>query len=749
MSGSDGSTTWMDRATMRGLALGFVLNFLLSSLAWVDLFDYYDVRVAASTMAAQTLAASWFILQVTRRRFRLTDFQAVLVVHIAVLTVLLVAHERSPAPPGANLTLTQGWSVAIVCGCILLLPPLRAGVAVLVVTALSGAIRSAFVPVPVAVTEAVIPIVGALITAWAGASATRRFARAEAAHQLALQAGVAADEAQARSDARAWWDRVLHDKVLGALVLTSRATSSSMLQNARLLAADALDVIETVEAIDEFTRGERPDLALDGSKPPATPAAVGSLDDRLGQLAASHGLTGDVSIRGRGTPPEVQEAVLAAADQALRNVALHSGVTSVRIRGHQLPARLSIDIRDRGRGFEVHEVEARRAGLSQSIPGHMALVGGTSRVRSTPGRGTRVTLAWRPTWDGESGAPISARQLRRWWWVTAAYAGLHALGGWLTPGPMMHGVLGWAGLTIWLVALVMLHSNVSTERLTQWLAAVLLGNFLMLAPVPLPLSSGWTVWFLAASYPALCIPALRGRPWASAVGGSALALAVVIVFTIRYPTGVGTALQMAAPLAVIPAIAALYAWAMSRADKRLHEAQRSMLDARRRLRQQEARHDLVSDRVRTVADGTWPLFHKLLSGDVLTAQDRRLAHLLESINRDHLMARDVLTPPLEAQLRLARLAGVTVHLTSASVRTETRAAPAPELLEFRRILADALTASQRGDEITARWQPENSYAAGTIVVEPAAAESVTSLFTVPARPKLSVAGGGLPATLLS
>ena len=99
MSGSDGSTTWMDRATMRGLALGFVLNFLLSSLAWVDLFDYYDVRVAASTMAAQTLAASWFILQVTRRRFRLTDFQAVLVVHIAVLTVLLVALDvRTRAP---------------------------------------------------------------------------------------------------------------------------------------------------------------------------------------------------------------------------------------------------------------------------------------------------------------------------------------------------------------------------------------------------------------------------------------------------------------------------------------------------------------------------------------------------------------------------------------------------------------------------------------------------------------------------
>ena len=99
MSGSDGSTTWMDRATMRGLALGFVLNFLLSSLAWVDLFDYYDVRVAASTMAAQTLAASWFILQVTRRRFRLTDFQAVLVVHIAVLTVLPTnAARHRPVP---------------------------------------------------------------------------------------------------------------------------------------------------------------------------------------------------------------------------------------------------------------------------------------------------------------------------------------------------------------------------------------------------------------------------------------------------------------------------------------------------------------------------------------------------------------------------------------------------------------------------------------------------------------------------
>ncbi len=56
------------------------------------------------------------------------------------------------------------------------------------------------------------------------------------------------------------------------------------------------------------------------------------------------------------------------------------------------------------------------------------------------------------------------------------------------------------------------------------------------------------------------------------------------------------------------------------------------------------------------------------------------------------------------------------------------------------MLADTLAASQYGDEITARWQPENSYAAGTIVVEPAQAEMVTSLFTVPARPNRAVAG---------
>jgi len=702
---------------MRGLALAFGLNMLLSALAWRDLEGYYDLGVAAPTMAAQTLAGSWFIWQVARRRFRRTDFLVALAVHVGALCVLLVAHGRNPAPPGANFTLAQGWSVAMVCGSILLLPPVQAAAGVLVVTALSGAIRSSFVPVPVAVTEGAIPIVGALIAAWAGASATRRFARAEAAHQLALQAGAAADEAQARADARAWWDRVLHDKVLGALVLTSRATSASMLQNARLLAADALDSIETVEAIDELTQSERGERADAQMPQPSIPAAADALDRRLRDLAASHGLTGEVTIRGRGTPHEVQEAVIAAADQALRNVALHSGVTSVRIRGHQLPARLSVDIQDRGRGFDVGEVEARRAGLRQSIPGHMALVGGTSRVRSTPGRGTRVTLAWRHTWDGESGAPISARQIRGWWWITAAYAGLHALGGWLTPGPMMHGALGWVGLTLWLAGLVLLHSIVSTERLTPWLVAVLVGNFLMLASVPLPLSSGWSVWFLAASYPALCIPALRGRPRASAVGGCVLAVGVLVDFAVRQPSGLGTAVQLAAPLAVVPGIAALYAWAMSRADQRLNEAQRSMLDARRRLRQQEARHTLVSDRVRSVAEGTWPLFHKLLSGEVLTAEDRSWAELLESSNRDQLVARDVLTPELADGLRRARRQGVTVHLTSSSEVDEMEAPPGTLLAEFRDQLAALLARSVAGDEVTARWQPTNSYAAATLIRE--------------------------------
>ena len=90
--------------------------------------------------------------------------------------------------------------------------------------------------------------------------------------------------------------------------------------------------------------------------------------------------------------------------------------------------------------------------------------------------------------------------------------------------------------------------------------------------------------------------------------------------------------------------------------------------------------------------------------------------------------------------RLARLAGVTVHLTSTSAQADAGEPAGPELLEFRSMLADTLAASQYGDEITARWQPENSYAAGTIVVEPAQAEMVTSLFTVPARPNRAVAG---------
>ena len=59
-----------------------------------------------------------------------------------------------------------------------------------------------------------------------------------------------------------------------------------------------------------------------------------------------------------------------------------------------------IDVVDNGSGFDPTAVPLSRLGLRVSIEERMANAGGTARIDSAPGRGTRVTLAWPAGVDG-------------------------------------------------------------------------------------------------------------------------------------------------------------------------------------------------------------------------------------------------------------------------------------------------------------------------------------------------------------
>lgn len=97
-------------------------------------------------------------------------------------------------------------------------------------------------------------------------------------------------------------------------------------------------------------------------------------------------------------PPAVVHALAEATGEALRNVARHAGVARARVSITSIGSGVEVDVLDVGRGFDPQRV-GQSFGLRESIQRRVALLGGEVRVRSAPGRGTRITLVWQPSSD--------------------------------------------------------------------------------------------------------------------------------------------------------------------------------------------------------------------------------------------------------------------------------------------------------------------------------------------------------------
>ena len=145
----------------------------------------------------------------------------------------------------------------------------------------------------------------------------------------------------------------------------------------------------------ELRRSARSDLSrLEPVPGPATVAELGTPPD-FGMLrittVAPDGGGGDPSI-----PQHAIDALAAARDEALRNVERHAGTDCVRLE-LLLPAPGSVELNvvDDGRGFRPDAVDdGAHFGLRLSIEARMRRAGGSARVVSAPGRGTRVELRW-------------------------------------------------------------------------------------------------------------------------------------------------------------------------------------------------------------------------------------------------------------------------------------------------------------------------------------------------------------------
>lgn len=98
-------------------------------------------------------------------------------------------------------------------------------------------------------------------------------------------------------------------------------------------------------------------------------------------------------------PTGIATTLADATREALTNVRRHAGTTRAAVRLSGDARALRLDIVDRGKGFDQENVPPTRRGLRESVRGRMTRIGGTARIVSAPGEGTRVRLEWQETHD--------------------------------------------------------------------------------------------------------------------------------------------------------------------------------------------------------------------------------------------------------------------------------------------------------------------------------------------------------------
>ncbi|MEV6648014.1 ATP-binding protein [Amycolatopsis sp. NPDC051371] len=195
------------------------------------------------------------------------------------------------------------------------------------------------------------------------------------AHRLGEQRGRAAERERHRRD--------LHDTVLQ--VMESLALPAPR---------DGLDPVGSLDQVRRIARAHalRLRLSLDGD----APAEPGGLEHRLGALAVEMTAEGlRVDLVSLAKPAEVSESVVNSlhdgAREALRNTLKHAKAPKAVMCLEEHDGIVTVSVRDHGVGFDVG-AHHHGFGIENSIHARLAEIGGTARIDSAPGQGTRVVL---------------------------------------------------------------------------------------------------------------------------------------------------------------------------------------------------------------------------------------------------------------------------------------------------------------------------------------------------------------------
>lgn len=336
--------------------------------------------VAVGAALAATAEAVWFTRRA--RRGRCLPKDTTLVLLDAVFCVALMAvGSRAAAPARRNVVMTElvPFSLAspAAIGFGLGLRPLA--VAVVAAEMLTWSLSV----LPDVTTKLASDLTGFALWYLIGTliarelrDLARRTARAQrrAAEVSALLAAqdTAMEVARQRDRARA----VIHDRLLPVVerLRAGRLVDDALAREARRAARHARQFV------------------LDGEVGERQGFAASLIEVR--ETFTDAGMALDDVFRVEGDPPaEIAQAVLAAAREALNNVARHVGTGEpVHFYAHSTAGAVEIVIRDRGQGFDP-ATAARRGGLGATFEA-VRRRGGWVTLDAALGRGTKVVIAW-------------------------------------------------------------------------------------------------------------------------------------------------------------------------------------------------------------------------------------------------------------------------------------------------------------------------------------------------------------------
>ena len=113
----------------------------------------------------------------------------------------------------------------------------------------------------------------------------------------------------------------------------------------------------------------------------------------VGGLRGEAGIQAEFESVGVARPlaARIESGTYRIAQEAITNVVRHAGASRVTVRLAATPAELKLSVEDNGRGFEQSTVPEGRYGLV-GINERARLLGGSMRLESSPGLGTRIEV---------------------------------------------------------------------------------------------------------------------------------------------------------------------------------------------------------------------------------------------------------------------------------------------------------------------------------------------------------------------